>query len=441
MNLRSYLYLIGIAVLAAYIGTAANWSELAVLPMQHIIGLIIFITLGVLSEVLAIEFFIGQDRARSSISFVILLACAQYFPPSATILAAAVMQIFTDTVIHKRKLWITIFNTSQGIIAIAAALFVYQALSSMPVSKSSLNVVAFGGMAVTLLVANLLLFSALFALRQKQNVVAVFRNVITPNAANLLYGLLASPFAMLMAMVYDRMYIGGLVLMLLPLLLIRYSYLSKVQLQQANQDLLKVLIKTIETRDPYTSGHSLRVSNLARLIAEDLGLSRRRVAEVETAGLLHDIGKIDTIYTAIIQKPSDLTEDELRVIKTHAVKGAEFLKSMTSLNDAIIDGVRHHHERYDGMGYPDRLQGEAIPLYSRIIMICDAIDAMLSDRPYRLALTIDRVEDELLRCSGTQFDPEIAGVIIRSDTLSRARELVRSQGVSPELVAVENGGH
>jgi putative nucleotidyltransferase with HDIG domain len=237
------------------------------------------------------------------------------------------------------------------------------------------------------------------------------------------------------------LYIGGLLLMLMPLLLIRYSYLSKVQLQQANRDLLKVLIKTIETRDPYTSGHSLRVSQLARLIAEDLGLSRRRVEQVETAGLLHDIGKIDTIYTAIIQKPSDLTEDERRVIKTHAVKGADFLKSMTSLNDAVIEGVRHHHERYDGMGYPDRLRGDAIPLYSRIIMICDAIDAMLSDRPYRSALTVDRVQDELLRCSGTQFDPEITGVIIRCGTLTRAHELVKKQGDPLEMVAVAAGDH
>jgi HD-GYP domain-containing protein (c-di-GMP phosphodiesterase class II) len=114
---------------------------------------------------------------------------------------------------------------------------------------------------------------------------------------------------------------------------------------------------------------------------------------------------------------------------------------MTSLSDAVIEGVRHHHERYDGMGYPDRLRGDAIPLYSRIIMICDAIDAMLSDRPYRSALTVERVQSELLRCAGTQFDPEIAGVIIRCGTLSRAQDLVREQTPSLELMAVGAGGH
>lgn len=323
----------------------------------------------------------------------------------------------------------------------AISLEVYRLLGGGQISTSGINVLAFAGMVATVFASNLLVVSGLFALRNRQNLLIVIKYVVGSSAVNLVYGFLASPTAILTAIVYDRLYIGGLLLMVMPLLLIRYSYLSKLQLQQANRDLLKVLIKTIETRDPYTSGHSLRVSNLARLIAEDLGLSRRRVAQVETAGLLHDIGKIDTIYTAIIQKPTDLTEDERRVIKTHAVKGAEFLKNMTSLNDAVIDGVRHHHERYDGMGYPDGLRGEEIPLYSRIIMICDAIDAMLSDRPYRTALTIDRVHDELLRCAGTQFDPEITGVIVRSDTLSRAAELAHAKVSALEAVVVGAGTH
>lgn len=337
------------------------------------------------------------------------------------------MQLFSDVIVQRRKLWVVCFNTGQGVLAITVALSVYQLLGGSQIGDQGIGALAFAGMVLSLFTVNNILVSGLVALRRRQKLKNVILNVVSANSANLLYGILASPVALLMALVYDRLYIGGLFLMLMPMLLVRYSYLSKLQLQQANRDLLKVLIKTIETRDPYTSGHSLRVSNLARLIAEDLGLPRRRVEQVETAGLLHDIGKIDTIYTAIIQKPSDLTEDERRVIKTHAVKGAEFLKNVTSLNDAVIEGVRHHHERYDGKGYPDGLRGEEIPLYSRIIMICDAIDAMLSDRPYRRALTVERVHDELLRCSGTQFDPEIAGVIIRCGTLTRAQELVRTQ--------------
>lgn len=441
MNVRSYIYVAAVVVLATTVLVAAQWHELLGLSIRDIVGLCTFITIGVLSELFAIEFSLGSYRAKSSVAFVILLAATLTFQPVAVLLAATVMQLTTDFVIHRRKLWISAFNVSQGIVAIDVAITVFHLFGGTPLTVGSINVMAFAIMAVTLLVVNILLFSLLFALRQRQAIAAVFRNVINPGAANLLYGLFASPIAILMAIVYDKMYIGGLLLMLLPLLLVRYSYLSKVQLQQANRDLLKVLIKVIETRDPYTSGHSMRVSSLARLIAEDMGLSRRQIEQVETVGLLHDIGKIDSIYAAIIQKPSDLTEEELRVIKTHAVKGAEFLKSVTSLSDAVIEGVRHHHERYDGMGYPDRLRGDAIPLYSRIIMICDAIDAMLSDRPYRSALPVEAVERELLRCAGTQFDPEITRIIVRQGTLARARELVKTQHKDLEVATVGMGSH
>src|SRR5690606_17898887 len=122
------------------------------------------------------------------------------------------------------------------------------------------------------------------------------RYVVGSGGANLFYGLLASPVAFAAALLYDRFYIGGLLMIILPIMLIRYSYLSKVQLQQANQDLLRVLIKAIETRDPYTSGHSVRVSTLARAIADDLNVGRRNAEKIETAALLHDIGKIDMIY-------------------------------------------------------------------------------------------------------------------------------------------------
>lgn len=415
------------------------WGDMATMSLAELLGLASFIALGIGSEALAIDFTVGGKRATSSISFIIVLASALTFSPAATILTAAIMQITSDTLIRRRPLWVISFNASQGVISIAAALSVYNALGGGTIIDSGINVPAFSAMVVTLFGINVLLFSNLFSLRKNQSLLRVVGDVVGPRAANLVYGILASPGAVLTAVIYERLYIGGLVLMVMPLLLVRSSYLSKVQLQQANRDLLKVLIKVIETRDPYTSGHSLRVSNLARLIAEDLGLPRRQVEQIETAGLLHDIGKIDSIYTSIIQKPSDLTEDELRVIKTHAVKGAEFLKSMTSLNDAVIEGVRHHHERYDGQGYPDRLRGEDIPLYSRIIMICDAIDAMLSDRPYRSALPIEEVEAELLRCAGTQFDPEITRIIVRQGTLLRARELVQIEQAALESTTVGAG--
>src|SRR5690606_22024542 len=136
----------------------------------------------------------------------------------------------------------------------------------------------------------------------------------------------------------------------------------------------------------------------------------------EMAALLHDIGKIDAIYAAVIRKPYDLNEEERSLIQTHATKGAELLEQLSSVPREIVGAVRHHHERYDGTGYPSGLRGEEIPLAARIIMICDSVDAMLSDRPYRRALSIAKVRSELVRCAGTQFDPQIVHSVLQRDT-------------------------
>src|SRR5690606_21175091 len=183
-----------------------------------------------------------------------------------------------------------------------AATWLYSALGGVPGTPIDPNVVAFFGLAVGFFLTNMISVSTLFALRKNTGFLAVFREVIGPGGINILYGFLASPIAIFAAFLYDRMYVGGVLLIILPIFLVRYSYLSKIQLQQSNRDLLRVLIKTIETRDPYTSGHSLRVSRLARLIAEEMGCSLKQIEIIETAGLLHDIGKIDSIYAEIIQK-------------------------------------------------------------------------------------------------------------------------------------------
>lgn len=428
MNYRAYAYVALITLMACAIIATQPWAQFFAWGTRDHLGTASFIFLGLMAEALAINFAIGPNRtAHSSIGFLPLLACAIIFPPFAAIFVAATIEVIAGLFIRKRSLWVIFFNTAQGVVSVTTCALVYSALGGTPSGGADIHLVAFAGLAVVFFLSNGILVGLLYAIRQNANPISVIRTIVGPRGGNILYGLLASPVAIFAAILYDRLYIGGLALMILPLLLVRYSYLSKVQLEQVNRDLLKVLIKAIETRDPYTSGHSLRVSNIARLIAEDMGLSRRKIEEVETAGLLHDIGKIDMIYAAIIQKPSGLTEDEKQVIKTHAVKGAELLRSLTSFGDGVISGVRHHHERYDGKGYPDGLSGKDIPVTSRIIMLCDAIDAMLSDRPYRPALSVAEVEAEILRCSGTQFDPDIVRVIVERGTLERVCAVVRHE--------------
>ena len=386
-------------------------------------GLSAFVGLGILSEALALDFRIGSTKAaKSSISYIPLFAAGITFGAFWTVLAGAIIVGVSDMAIRRRRAWVCLFNTSQYILALSAATAAYAALGGGPFALRPLNVPAFFAMGTAYFSVNLGVVSIFLSVRNRQPLFAILGQATGPAGGNLWYDLLASPFAVLAAWLYNNLYIGGLTIAVLPLLLVRYTYLSTVQLRQINSDLLTVLVKAIETRDPYTSGHSVRVATLARIVAEDMGLPDRTVRRVERAALLHDIGKIEARYAAIISKPFDLSPAERALIKTHATKGADLLLSLSAFSeDEVIKGVRHHHERFDGTGYPDGLKGAEIPVAARIIMISDSVDAMLSDRPYRTALSDERVERELLTCSGTQFDPDIVSVVLSHDTLERAR--------------------
>jgi putative nucleotidyltransferase with HDIG domain len=209
------------------------------------------------------------------------------------------------------------------------------------------------------------------------------------------------------AFLYVQFGIPGLLIILLPMLFIRYSYLTTSKLRESNADLLTALVKAIEIRDPYTSGHSLRVSQLAQSIAEELGLNRMAVDLIANAALLHDIGKIEAVYTEILRKPGKLTPEERAVMESHVTRGVQLLRDLSSVPEEVVRIVRHHHEREDGKGYPDGLLGDEIPIGSKIIVLCDAVDAMLSDRPYRDALQLSDVLEQLEMHAGRQFDHRV----------------------------------
>ncbi len=152
-------------------------------------------------------------------------------------------------------------------------------------------------------------------------------------------------------------------------------------------------------------GHSIRVMEYAVAVGKALGLSGKDIETLRLSGLLHDIGKVDTC-ASVLEKRGGLTSREFELVKLHPVHGAEILcQSDTLLRVANV--IRHHHERYDGSGYPDGLKGEGIPFLSRVLYVADAFDSMTADRPYRKAPGKDYAISELIRCSGTQFDPRV----------------------------------
>jgi len=176
---------------------------------------------------------------------------------------------------------------------------------------------------------------------------------------------------------------------------------------------VQALVVTLEAKDAYTSGHSQRVTDYASSIGRTLSLPPHGLAVLRYASQLHDIGKIG-INEEILRKPSPLNESEWQVIRSHPVISERIIEPLDFL-EGVKGVVRHHHERWDGAGYPDGLEGENIPLLTRILGVADAYDAMTSQRPYRLQpLTIDEAINEIRRCGGSQFDPLV--VEAASDT-------------------------
>jgi diguanylate cyclase (GGDEF)-like protein len=224
---------------------------------------------------------------------------------------------------------------------------------------------------------------------------------------------------------YENASIGGLLVMIMPLFILRYSQMQYVEhtrkivnelhkknleleksaneINELNEGLLTTLSEIIDLRDPYVLGHSRQVSEYSTRIASLLKLSDRQIQLIRKAGLLHDIGKLG-VPMEILTKPGKLTRDEFEIIKRHAVMGGDLIKNSPSLRP-LIPIIRHHHEFYNGGGYPDKLAGNQISIEARIVAVADAIEAMISDRPYRKALRLEQVIDELRNNSGTQFDP------------------------------------
>ena len=182
------------------------------------------------------------------------------------------------------------------------------------------------------------------------------------------------------------------------------------KLESAYMETIEILRFTVEAKDAYTRGHSDRVSEYSVLIGKTLGLSDNDLKILKIGGLFHDIGKIG-IPDSILLKTTKLDDDEYSEIKNHPAIGAHILSNATIFKD-IIPIVKHHHERFDGNGYPGKLKGEEIPYLARIAAVADSFDAMTSKRSYRDSLPLDVVKEELLRNRGTQFDPEITDVFL-----------------------------
>lgn len=265
---------------------------------------------------------------------------------------------------------------------------------------------------------------------------------------------------------YERTGIVGMIVMMIPIFILRYSQVQYVErtrdivaelriknqdleksyseINELNEGLLITLSEIIDLRDPYVLGHSKQVSEYSMQIAQRMKLNDQQIKLIRNAGLLHDIGKLG-IPMEILTKPGKLTKEEYEIIKGHSSLGGDLVRNSPSLRP-LVPIIRHHHEFYNGGGYPDKLAGNQISIGARIVSVADAIEAMLSDRPYRRALKLERVREELLTHSGTQFDPlvvETAIKMLEKMQVSEVSKPIQNEtfsNISPKL-ATDNRIH
>jgi hypothetical protein len=410
---RIKLYVFGLVALS---GTTAFWVY-AVDPSTSwpdIRAAILFAFLSCISGLLAYK-----KAARSeagSIAFLPMLAAVMVVPNWVSLVAIGLATTVVEVASRRVALKAT-FNVAQAVLWVAAAILAYRFLGGVPLRAEALkvNYPAFIATLFIFATLNSTAVAGAIAISEKQPFAGVWWSRLR---ATFIYDLFALPFVYLFALCYVYWGVLGALGFFIVALGLRQLYKVNSQLEQTNQELLQLMVAAIEARDPYTSGHSRRVARNARLIAQVIGLRDKQVERVAVAALLHDVGKIHEVFAPILSKPGRLTAEENAIMQTHPIKSEELVRTVSQLSD-VVAPIRHHHENWDGTGYPDGIAGERIPIASRIIMFADTIDAMTTDRPYRAALSEAQVRAEFLKLRGRQFDPNICDKLLNSPIYAR----------------------
>jgi putative nucleotidyltransferase with HDIG domain len=414
LRVRVYIAAVWLCAIAACVVLVAVGGP----PTRDMLApAICFALIGIITQMMGDPF---ARTVTASITFIPFLATALLVPNIIAIGTVGAAVVITELKAKREPTKIA-FNIGQLILAASLSILVFRAaggvgfLNDSVLGRNALDLPAADllrgtALPVSFLLLNSLLVSGVIAVHDKRNALEIWR---ANHAATVVYDLASLPFVFLFALVYATWGLFATILVAVPLFGVRHLYRTKRQLERSNQELLQLMVAAIEARDPYTSGHSRRVSEYSRLIAQAVGLAQADVELVSRAGLLHDVGKIHEVFAPILQKPGKLTDEERLIMETHPIKSAELISHVSHLHD-IVEPVRHHHENWDGTGYPDGLKGEAIPLASRIIMLADTIDAMTTDRPYRAALGEAEVRRELLKWRGIQFDPMLCDRLLAS---------------------------
>ena len=402
-NIKLYAYIIFLALtsLMLLIYLFKNYT------ISDYTLLIVFSVLSALAE----TFLIPLPKVGAvSVSFALTFSAILLTNPLTASLIAAFGMIFRCPYVDGKgrvhmfnnPIYKTVFNVSQYIINAGAAGLTYLYLNRiLNFGFYFFNPIAAVVCLFVYLTLNSVFMASLMSILLNEKISYIWKNYLLGFINISLVGLLG----IVVAFSYDNFGTTGILLFFIPLMFARYTFKLYLDMRKNYFDTLNVLVRAIEASDPYTSGHSMRVSAYAVAIANQVGLPQGKIDLIKSAALLHDIGKIG-IDKSILNKNGKLEKEEFDKIKSHPEIGATIIADLSYLTN-ISDIIRHHHERNDGKGYPDGLSHDDIPLETSILTVADSFDAMTTDRPYRGALSLESALQEIKDNGGTQFNPDI----------------------------------
>ena len=432
---------------------------------QFHLSLLLFISTAAISELCGVELFIGARGNRLSVSSIITLASLLILGPVAGVtthavsgIVAAVAALRGHPAGSKRASWLhqAVLDAGVCVIGTAVAGWAYVSVGGVPGEVMRLTNVPplMGAVAADALVSAALLTTAR-VLQTGRGPREISREHFRWGVPVAIVGGVLGAGAL--ACAYEVLGVPGFMVFFLPVLSTGYSYqrytgkmtkgyvdrLEEMNrsLREANLELFETLGAVIDACDLYTYGHSAQVAIYAGAIAEEMNLEEEEKATIVRAALVHDMGKVG-IMDNIMGKQGALTEEEHGIMRSHPIIGAEIVGRMKGLRD-LVPLVRYHHERLNGEGYPYGLKGDDIPLGARILALADSMDAMFSERPYRQPLAFKEVRDEVLRCSGTEFDPQVVAAFF-AVAQERGRDFFRNSAATVDgamlMAGVRDGG-
>jgi len=398
--LKIYIYLV------FAVGVAVSFYILMTYRNVSLLGAVLFSILIFAADNLSAPL---PKTGSVSVNFGISLASLIIFGPSTAIIVTFISIFNIREFIKRVPYYKHLFNAGQYLISMGVASLVFKVIYDQNITNffDTKNVAYILAAAYIFFFLNTILTAGAISISEGVS----FANVWIFNFAWLIpFHLFLAAMAIAISFLYKQYGEFTLLFTSLPLMIAQYTYLLRVKERQALLNSILQIVKIMEAKDTYTAGHSVRVAEYSEKIARQMKLNEYDSELLVNLANLHDLGKIQ-VDLSVLNKPGSFNKADWEEVKKHPLVGYNIVKEITFLKSEA-SAILHHHERMDGKGYPDGIKGDEISLYAKILMVADSYDAMTTDRPYRLAMTMQEAIDELKRNSGTQFDPKVCSVMV-----------------------------